>query len=139
MSGDLTLSNGLRTMNLMKIQRNGMNCQFPNWVLKQWKIIPRGGMRAMPQNSAPRPRQVTFPDLHSFILASQLVGSTQINPNISQKLVIFYNKYLTLSRVHHVDKNSNAPQLSMLQGMKLWLQHLPSHNVTENINVYMQN
>ena len=78
-------------MNLMKIQRDGMNCQFPNWVLKQWKIIPRGGMRAMPQNSAPRPRQVTFPDLHSFILASQLVH----NCLILSKIVIFYTEILT--------------------------------------------
>ena len=60
-------------MTLLKKRRQNSNCEFPNWVLNQWQIIPRGGMRALPQNSAPKPRQVTFKDKSSFLLASELV------------------------------------------------------------------
>ena len=80
-NGDLTIENGLRNMNLMKINKNIKNCEFPLWVLKQWKIIPRGGMRALPQNSVPSPRQVTFNEKSSFILSMKLVRTIGIKPN----------------------------------------------------------
>ena len=66
----------------MKINRNIQNCEFPSWVLKQWKIIPRGGMRALPQNSVPSPRQVTFNDKSSFILSMKLVNKNYVHRSV---------------------------------------------------------
>jgi hypothetical protein len=76
LGGELSETNGLRTLSLSKLDRGLAQCHFPSWVSsnkKAWKIIPRGGMRSLPQaNIGPQPSQVFFPDTTSFILGSEV-------------------------------------------------------------------
>ena len=73
-SGELTFQNAFRTLNLQKVTRDVTNCDFPMWVRgKTWKVVPRGGMRALPNmNADNKPRQVSFTDQNSFILGTEV-------------------------------------------------------------------
>ena len=76
-SGELSLDNAFRTLDLQKVSRSESKCDFPLWVRgKTWKVVPRGGIRSLATgNNAQvdnQPRQVSFTDSNSFILGTEV-------------------------------------------------------------------
>ena len=92
-SGELSMDNAFRTMDLQKVRRDLTQCDFPLWVRgKTWKVVARGGMRSLGTPQADnQPRQVSFTDSNSFILGTEVskfcLFHIQYSKNISGQIV----------------------------------------------------
>lgn len=104
----MTPENGFRNMLLSKMNRNVGQCSFPDWVAanqQSWKIIPRTGL--IPSGDSPKPRQVFFPDLSSFILGSESAQQGQtfrcaavVNSTASEVFVKTFTKSQCYGEYH---------------------------------------
>ena len=122
-SGELSMDNAFRTMDLQKVRRDLTQCDFPLWVRgKTWKVVARGGMRSLGTPQADnQPRQVSFTDSNSFILGTEVSKFCLFHIQIFKKYLQRRYKLGIYDCRHYVNKFT---QWCLYKPTPIWDLHL---------------